>query len=101
MGTGRHLRHHAAEAGMQVGLRGNDARQNLQLFGEYRSRRLVTGSLDRQKVHPFYPGAPTLADRGVALAPTRLPLASGHACHRPLCRKELNGLSYTTLLTMS
>src|SRR5262249_15243610 len=53
MSAGCHLRHHAAETRMEISLRGNDARQNLWFFGEYRSRGFVTGSFNGEKVHPL------------------------------------------------
>ncbi len=50
MGAGGDLRHDAAEAGVQIGLRGDDAGENHQLVGEDGRRRFVTGGFDGQEV---------------------------------------------------
>ena len=52
-GAGRHLRHHAAKARVQVGLRGDDAGQDGRLFGEDCGGRLVTRGFDGQEVGAF------------------------------------------------
>ena len=51
MGAGGDFRHHAAEAPVQVVLRGHDRGQHLQPVGHDRRGRFVAGGFEREDVH--------------------------------------------------
>ena len=54
MGAGGDLGHDATEAGVQVGLRCDDAGQHGRLVGEDGSARLVAGGFNAQEMHAVY-----------------------------------------------
>src|SRR5947209_18620714 len=51
MGAGGDLGDDAAEAGVQVGLRGDDAGQDGRLLREHGGRRLVAGGFNAEEIH--------------------------------------------------
>ena len=51
------LRHDAAEAPVQLVLRGDDRGEHRQLVGDHGRRRLVAGGLDREDVQGITSGA--------------------------------------------
>ena len=51
VGPRRHFRHDAAEASVQIGLRGDHAGADAQLLREHGHGGFITGSFDAEKVH--------------------------------------------------